>query len=454
MVSNIKTTFVCQTCGYGSSKWLGKCPECNAWNTFTEEIVKQEKKKSSARAQASVKKPIALNNVKSSDELIRLSSGILELDRVLGGGVVRGEIALIAGEPGIGKSTLLLQMADSLAKSNKVLYISGEESAGQIKLRADRLNLKNTGFNILNETDILTIRETVEQDKPEVLIIDSVQTMSHPEMSGTAGSAGQVRETTAVLIALAKEMEIPVFLIGHITKEGSIAGPKVLEHMVDCVLYFEGERNGSFRILRTIKNRFGSTDEIGVFEMRDTGLAEINNPADYFLEGSDKNTVGTALSVILEGSRCLVIEVQALSVFSPMIMPRRVAAGIDLNKLSLLAAVLEKVGGINLRNQEIYLKLAGGIRVTEPAIDLGCAMAMVSSFRNKAIPTGTILIGEVGLNGNIRSVSRLGQRIREARKLGFTKAVIPVTDISDSDREGMTFLNASHISEAIEKLFS
>jgi len=272
-------------------------------------------------------------------------------------------------------------------------------------------------------------------------------------MSSSAGSAGQIRESTAILINLAKENGIPVFLIGHITKEGSIAGPKVLEHMVDCVLYFEGERHGAFRILRTVKNRFGSTEEIGVFEMRDTGLVEINNPSDYFLEAGDKNTIGTSLSVIMEGSRCLIIEVQALSVFSPMVMPRRVAAGIDLNKLSLLAAVMEKSGGLNMRNQEIYVKLAGGIKVTEPAVDLACAMAIAGSFKNKPIPADTIMIGEVGLNGNIRPVSRIGQRIREAKKLGFTRVIVPQTQLTKQDREGITIMEVNSINEAINKIF-
>ncbi len=453
MVTKTKTRFACQTCGYTSSKWLGKCPECSAWNSFVEEIVREESRKKSSSTDIRIKKPVALSAIGGSDKVIRLSSGISELDRVLGGGAVHGEVVLIAGEPGIGKSTLLLQMADSMASKNKVLYVSGEESCGQIKLRADRLGVKSQHLPLLNETDIIRIKETVELEKPEILIIDSVQTMTHPEMSSSAGSAGQIRESTAILINLAKENGIPVFLIGHITKEGSIAGPKVLEHMVDCVLYFEGERHGAFRILRTVKNRFGSTEEIGVFEMRDTGLVEINNPSDYFLEAGDKNTIGTSLSVIMEGSRCLIIEVQALSVFSPMVMPRRVAAGIDLNKLSLLAAVMEKSGGLNMRNQEIYVKLAGGIKVTEPAVDLACAMAIAGSFKNKPIPADTIMIGEVGLNGNIRPVSRIGQRIREAKKLGFTRVIVPQTQLTKQDREGITIMEVNSINEAINKIF-
>jgi DNA repair protein RadA/Sms len=419
-----------------------------------EEIIPEQKKSwGTGNRTGNDGRPKRLSEIDASGGIIRNSSGLSELDRVLGGGVVQGEVVLIAGEPGIGKSTLLLQVADSLSEKRKVLYVSGEESYGQIKMRAERLCVRNMSMPLLNETDILTVKEAVEREKPDILIIDSIQTMAHPGMSGAAGSAGQIRETTAILIELAKTSGIPVFLIGHITKEGNIAGPKVLEHMVDCVLYFEGERHGTFRLLRTIKNRFGSTDEIGVFEMRDTGLTEIKDAANYFIGNGKDGAIGTCLTVVAEGTRCLIMEIQALSVFSPMVMPRRVASGVDLNKLSLLAAVLEKSGGLNMRNQEIYVKLAGGFRVTEPAVDLACAMAITGSFKNKPIPSDTVIIGEVGLNGNIRPVNRMVQRLKEARKLGFTKAVIPPIPLKGTENEGMEILYTENISDAIKKLF-
>ena len=417
-----KTQYICQSCGYVSSKWLGRCPDCQEWNSFAEE------KKVSA---TSKKRNTILPSVTKISDVVyenlgdRVTSDIGEFDRVLGGGIVHGELVLIGGDPGIGKSTLLLQTADKLSASNKVIYFSAEESVQQIKMRALRLNLKNMNFLVVAETNVLNIQQIILQEKPDVVVIDSIQTVYDPELTGSAGSVGQIRSSASIFMDIAKKYNIAVFLVGHITKDGAIAGPKVLEHMVDCVLYFEGEKNNLFRILRTMKNRFGSTNEIGVFEMRETGLVEIPNPSAYFIDDTEDNPVGTARSIIIEGKRALLFETQALTVFSPMAMPRRVAAGIDYNKLSLLIAVLDKIAGLNMRNQEVFAKLSGGLKVDDPGIDLAVTMAIVSSFKNKIITQNAVFLGEVGLNGDIRPVSYFEQRLNEATRLGIDKIVMP-----------------------------
>jgi DNA repair protein RadA/Sms len=452
VAGRVKTVFICQACSYESAKWLGRCPECGGWNTFLEERADpQPSKQGPSRPVApAAARPVLVSDLKPGADGGRTSTGMAELDRVLGGGIVRGELVLIGGDPGIGKSTLVLQMADFLSAGNGVLYVSGEESPDQIALRAERLDLRHRRFHLFNETNILSVLDAVDSLAPGVLIVDSIQTVWHPEMQGAAGSVGQIREITAQLMTLAKARGIAVFIIGHITKEGAIAGPKVLEHMVDCVLYFEGERHGAFRLLRAVKNRFGATNEIGVFEMREKGLAEVKDASGYFLAERQKNSVGTALSVVMEGTRPLMVEVQALSAFSAMAMPRRVAAGLDYNRLSLIAAVLDKLGGLSLRNQEVYVKITGGLKVDEPAVDLAVAVAVAGSFRNRPVEKDIIFLGEVGLNGFIRPVSHLAARVREAEKLGFTEIMVPEagSDLPASVRpSGLT--RVRHVNDAI-----
>lgn len=430
MAKGKKSVFFCQNCGHEESKWLGQCPACGEWNTFVEERVSSGITKGSTVTSRTVResvreaKVIPLNDVTADDD-VRIRTGIRELDRVLGGGIVPGSLVLVGGDPGIGKSTLLLQVCQRLADQKKVLYISGEESQAQIKLRANRMGAFASGLYLLCETNLETIRGVIEKEKPELVIIDSIQTMYSEEVSSAPGSVSQVRESTNIFMQLAKGLCIPIFIVGHVTKEGTVAGPRVLEHMVDTVLYFEGDRHASYRILRAVKNRFGSTNEIGVFEMRQTGLEEVENPSEYMLSGRPENASGSVVACSMEGTRPILIEIQALVCHSNFGMPRRTAAGTDYNRVNLLMAVLEKRLGMALGNSDAYVNIAGGIRMNEPAIDLGIVMALVSSYRNRPIDEKTIVFGEVGLSGEVRAVNMPEQRVAEAKKLGFETCILP-----------------------------
>lgn len=434
MAKSRTTAFFCKECGYESAKWSGQCPSCKAWNTFVEEPVVKEKNvkgivniNAKYHETAGVKKaaPVRLSSVTAADT-DRIKTDICELDRVLGGGIVEGSLVLVGGDPGIGKSTLLLQMCYNLAKNgNSVLYISGEESLGQIKLRAQRVGEASDNLMVLCETSLDTIENVLENVKPQIVVIDSIQTMYREEVGAAPGSVSQVRETTAVLMQLAKGLNISIFIVGHVTKEGVVAGPRMLEHMVDTVLYFEGDKNAAYRILRSVKNRFGSTNEIGVFEMRQEGLAEVANPSEYMLTGRPEEASGSVVVCLLEGTRPILVEIQALVCDSNFGMPRRTAAGADYNRVNLLMAVLEKRAGIHLSGSDAYVNIAGGMRVNEPAMDLGIVMALVSSFRNRPMMENTIVFGEVGLAGEVRAVSQPQIRINEAVKLGFGNCILP-----------------------------
>ncbi len=419
-MGKIISKFICNECAYESIKWLGKCPGCGSWNTLTEEIVE---KKTGGNNKKHIE-AISLTSI-SSHDIKRTSSGMVELDRVLGGGIVPGSIVLLGGDPGIGKSTLLLQVANHIGvDGTKVIYLSGEESLKQIRLRSLRLNINNENIYLLNEQEIDLLEEYIKEINPELIIIDSIQTVYSHGISSIPGSVAQLRECTARITEIAKKMEKAFFLIGHVTKEGTIAGPRVLEHMVDVVIYFEGENNYCFRLLRGIKNRFGSTNEIGLLEMRSEGLVEVLDPSELLL-GSSENSIGTAVTSSFEGSRPLLIEVQSLVSSSGPGYPRRMASGIDQNRLSLIIAVLEKLRGYNLSAYDIYLRVTGGLFIKDPAADLGIAAAIISSFKEYRLPSETIFIGEVGLSGQVRSVSYIEARIKEAVKLGYKRAVVP-----------------------------
>ena len=443
-----KTMFFCQECGYESSKWQGQCPGCKAWNTFVEEpaqIVKGIRTQNSGREL----KPVALKEV-SLTEQTRVSTGMKELDRVLGGGIVRGSLLLVGGDPGVGKSTILLQVCRNLsAAHHKVLYISGEESLQQIRMRAGRIGEFTDDLLLLCETNLEDIRTTIERCKPEMVVIDSIQTMFSGEVTSAPGSVSQVREATSVLLQIAKGLDITIFIVGHVTKEGNVAGPRVLEHMVDTVLYFEGDRHASYRILRGVKNRFGSTNEIGVFEMRSDGLVEVENPSEYMLSGKPQGASGSVVACSMEGTRPVLLEIQALVCHSNFGIPRRTAAGTDFNRVNLLMAVLEKRLGMNLSTCDAYVNIAGGIRMTEPAIDLGIILAIISSFRDKAIADDVLAFGEVGLSGEVRAVSMAEQRVLEARKLGFHQVILPrVCMPSVSQITGIQLLPVATVAEA------
>ena len=443
-----KIMFFCQECGYESTKWQGQCPGCKAWNTFVEEpaqIVKGLRTQNSGREL----KPVALKEV-SLTEQSRVSTGMKELDRVLGGGIVRGSLLLVGGDPGIGKSTILLQVCRNLsAEHHKVLYISGEESLQQIRMRAGRIGEFTDDLLLLCETNLEDIRTTIERCKPEMVVIDSIQTMFSGEVTSAPGSVSQVREATSVLLQIAKGLDITIFIVGHVTKEGNVAGPRVLEHMVDTVLYFEGDRHASYRILRGVKNRFGSTNEIGVFEMRSDGLVEVENPSEYMLSGKPQGASGSVVACSMEGTRPVLLEIQALVCHSNFGIPRRTAAGTDFNRVNLLMAVLEKRLGMNLSTCDAYVNIAGGIRMTEPAIDLGIVLAIISSFRDKAIADDVLAFGEVGLSGEVRAVSMAEQRVLEARKLGFHQVILPsVCMPSVSQITGIQLLPVATVAEA------
>jgi len=421
-MAKTNTVFFCNECGYESAKWLGKCPACNAWNTFVEEkVVKQGNNKTVVKKTVT---PVSLKSIEKI-KISRVSSGFDELDRVLGGGFVNGSLTLLGGEPGIGKSTLILQICENFKTDGKVLYVSGEESAEQIKIRADRLGINSENIMFLGETDINAIEQTIEDMDPKLVIIDSIQTMYSDDITSAPGSVSQVREITSRIMKMCKMKGITTVIIGHVTKDGTIAGPRVLEHMVDAVLYIEGERYFSYRIVRGVKNRFGSTNEIGMFEMRNEGMVEITNPSSVLLTDREDNPAGSVIVASLEGTRPILVELQALTSTTVFGMPRRTANGIDYNRVTLLIAVLEKIGGINLGNQDVYMNIVGGIKINEPALDLGVILSAASSFKNISIPKDVAVIGEVGLTGEIRSVNMIEKRLKEVEKMGLKKCIIP-----------------------------
>ena len=425
MAKGKKTVFFCQNCGHEETKWLGQCPMCKEWNTFVEEKVIASSVSANVKTDRDIEKKIVALSQVNTDEQKRFQTGRKELDRVLGGGIVPGSLVLVGGDPGIGKSTLLLQVCQKLAKERQVLYISGEESLVQIKLRANRMGNFSDNMKLFCETNLGTIRDVIEKKQPEFVVIDSIQTMYSEEVASAPGSVSQVRESTNVFMQLAKGLGITIFIVGHVTKEGTVAGPRVLEHMVDTVLYFEGDRHASYRILRGVKNRFGSTNEIGVFEMRQNGLVEVENPSEYMLSGKPENASGSVVACSIEGTRPLLIEIQALVCDTNFGMPRRTATGTDYNRVNLLMAVLEKRIGLHLANCDAYVNIAGGIRMNEPAIDLGIVMAIVSSYKNRPVDERMIVFGEVGLSGEVRAVNMPEQRVAEAKKLGFETCVVP-----------------------------
>lgn len=427
-MTKIKSIFVCQECGYETTGWMGKCPACSQWNTFVEQLQEGSGKNSSFESMKTDSKPIRLNEVQLENEE-RYSTGINEMDRVLGGGVVWGSLILVGGDPGIGKSTLLLQVCEHIDKDPVILYVSGEESIKQIKLRGDRLGIKNPKLFMVSEINIGIIEKLIEREKPGLVIIDSIQTMMNNELTSAPGSVSQVREVTGKLMRIAKNQGVSIVIVGHVTKEGAIAGPRVLEHMVDTVLYFEGDRHLSYRVLRAVKNRFGSTNEIGIFEMHDTGLVEIQNPSQMMLAGRHGNVPGSVVVSSVEGSRPLLIEIQALVCTTNFGMPRRMATGLDYNRITLLMAVLEKRVGMQLSNFDAYVNVVGGLKLDEPACDLGVVLAIASSFRNASIHPETVLIGEVGLTGEVRAVGQIDKRIMEAMRIGFTTCVIPAGNL-------------------------
>ncbi len=446
-----KTIFVCSSCGYESSKWLGKCPACNEWNTFYEE--KDVTKSGTKDKKKEASQVVQLNQVEKKEKS-RIKTGIEELDRVLGGGFVNGSLTLLGGEPGIGKSTLILQICDNIKIDGKILYVSGEESAEQIKIRADRLKVKKDNIMFLSETDIDNIENQIEKIEPEFVIIDSIQTMYSDEITSSAGSVSQVREITSRIMKMCKQKGITTIIIGHVTKDGNIAGPRVLEHMVDTVLYIEGERYFSYRILRGVKNRFGSTNEIGMFEMADEGLIEIKDPSSILISDKENmDSAGTIVTVSIEGTRPLLVELQALVTQSFFGMPRRNAIGIDYNRLTLLAAVLEKVSRVSLGNQDIYLNVVGGLKINEPALDLGICLSIVSSYKNIPIDKKVVAIGEVGLTGEIRNINMIDKRIKEAEKLGYNKILIPESNKKLlKNNFGLDIIGVKNILDAIDYL--
>lgn len=445
-----KTVFFCKECGFESAKWLGQCPGCKEWDTFTEEPVIKKSTKTSA---ALVKRePERISDIKAETEY-RTLSGIEELDRVLGGGIVHGSLVLVGGDPGIGKSTLLLQMCKEItAKALKVLYISGEESLGQIKMRAERLGVFEGELMLLCETNLGFIEDAIHKYKPEIVVIDSIQTMSKDEVNSAPGSVSQVREATATLMQIAKGSGISIFIIGHVTKEGVVAGPRVLEHMVDTVLYFEGDNYAAYRVLRAVKNRFGSTNEIGVFEMQGSGLAEVKNPSEFMLKGRPEGEPGSVVAASIEGTRPILIELQALVCRTNFNMPRRTAAGTDYNRVNLLMAVLEKRAGIQLSDCDAYVNVAGGMRITEPALDLAVVTAILSSYKNIALDNKTALFGEVGLTGEIRAVNMAEQRVAEASKMGFEVCILPQANKERIKTQAIKLIGVKNIQEVMGML--
>ena len=447
-----KTVFICRECGYKNAKWLGKCPDCGAWNSFDEEIVRAEKKSFGAASGNRAEKLTELQ----LPVYIRATTGMGELDRVLGGGLVNSSVVLLSGEPGIGKSTLLLQISSELSKNRRVLYVSGEESKGQIKLRAERLEVKDEELYLLTETDIDAVIAEFDRLKPDVIIIDSIQTLSSSSLSSVPGSITQVREGAMRLIDYAKNTNAAIFLVGHVNKEGGISGPKILEHMVDAVLYFEGERTNSYRIIRAIKNRFGSTNEIGVFEMGDKGLREIPNPSEVVMAERPKGTSGSCAGCVIQGTRPIISEIQALVTKSAYATGKRTADGFDYNRMCLLIAVLEKRMGLKFYENDVYLNVAGGIDLNEPSADLSIAMALISGITDRVIPDNIIAFGELGLLGEVRAVSHIDYRVKEAIRLGFTKIILPKKNLTSSIKSapGVTICGVENIYEVLPHMLA
>ena len=456
MSSKIKSVWICSECGYESLKWNGQCPACGEWNTFSEEIKDTSKQTTMSYQKSGVyEKPILLNQIKNDDES-RYKTGLNELDRVLGGGIVKGSLILLGGDPGIGKSTMLLQVCQKLGEDLNVLYVSGEESKRQLKLRAARLNVNSENLYIMTETDIESILEEIRQNSPDLVVIDSIQTMNHRELTSSTGSVTQVKECTNLLMRLAKELEIPIIIVGHVNKDGGIAGPKVLEHIVDAVLYFEGDKQMSYRILRGIKNRYGPTNEIGVFSMNRTGLVEVENPSLMFLAGRPKGVPGTCVACIMEGSRPIFAEVQGLAATSGFGNPRRMATGFDYNRMALILAVLEKRAGYFFSNLDAYINVIGGIKLDEPASDLAVALALISSLKGNAIFDNAIAFGEIGLAGEIRAVAYAEERVLEAHRLGFERCVLPYYNLKSinlsSFESKINLIGVRTIKEAFDAL--
>lgn len=454
-MAKIKTSYICSECGFESPKWYGKCPSCGEWNTLNEELNSQQTKNSLSNSFSTVNQVLALDDICGENDE-RIPTKIEEFDRVLGGGIVKGSLVLLSGDPGIGKSTILLQICQNLgSKGQKILYVSGEESANQIKLRAVRIGVMTNNLFILSQTDLATIVECIKAEKPDIVIIDSIQTMVYEQVNSSAGSITQVRECTNVFMHTAKGLGIPIFIVGHVNKDGAIAGPKVLEHIVDTVLYFEGEKNYSYRILRGVKNRFGSTNEIGVFEMTADGLKEVLNPSLMMISGRPKNTSGTCVACVMEGTRPILAEVQGLVCATEFGTPRRMSTGFDYNRMSMLLAVLEKRAGYFFNNMDAYVNVVGGLKLDEPAADLTVALALVSSLKDKAVDDKTIAFGEVGLAGEIRAVNNCEQRIAEAKRLGFERCIIPFHNyksITNSLKSTFDIIPVRNIREAFSAL--
>jgi len=454
MAKGKTSVYFCQNCGYESTKWMGQCPGCKEWNTFVEEVVDKSTTTTKVKKALEDIKPMPLSAISTANEE-RISTSMKELDRVLGGGIVKGSLVLVGGDPGIGKSTLLLQVCRHLSDKNlEVLYVSGEESLQQIKIRAERIGRFTDTLELLCETNLEIIKEVITRKKPKVVIIDSIQTMFSETVASAPGSVSQVREATAVFMQIAKGMGISIFIVGHVTKEGVVAGPRVLEHMVDTVLYFEGDRHESYRILRGVKNRFGSTNEIGVFEMRSVGLVEVENPSEFMLSGKPIGASGSVVACSMEGTRPILLEIQALICHTNFGNPRRTATGTDYNRVNLLMAVLEKRLGMRLSECDAYVNIAGGIRMNEPAIDLGIVLAIISSKLDKAIDEKTICFGEVGLSGEVRGVSMAEQRVLEAKKLGFKRCILPKVckDGFLNSIEGIELVGVTNVKEALDAI--
>lgn len=454
MANKIKSVYICSECGYESPKWYGKCPSCGEWNTMNEEIKQTSSSVVSKARQSHYISPVQIKDISTTDE-IRYKTGLSELDRVLGGGIVKGSLVLLGGDPGIGKSTILLQICEYLGRENKILYVSGEESQRQLKLRASRLNVNNDNLYILTQTDVELISETIRQDKPDLVMIDSIQTMSLNELQSSPGSITQVRECTNYIMRVAKSLDIPVIIVGHVNKEGSIAGPKVLEHVVDAVLHFEGDKQMSYRILRAVKNRYGSTNEIGVFQMTDTGLIEVENPSQMLLSGRPKNVSGTCVACAMEGTRPILAEIQGLATTTGYGNPRRMSTGFDYNRMSLILAVLEKRAGYYFSNCDTYVNVVGGLRLDETAVDIAVAMSLISSLKDVVIPDDSIAIGEIGLAGEIRAVNHISQRVTEAIRLGFRRIVIPHHNLKDiKTKSDVEIVGVKNVRQAFEALIN
>lgn len=451
MASKSKSVFVCSGCGFESPKWYGKCPGCGEWNTMSEEIREPARSAPKTAGHHSMSRPISINEIDTEDEQ-RYQTGLSELDRVLGGGIVRGSLILISGDPGIGKSTILLQICEYLGRQLRILYVSGEESSRQIKLRARRLGVSSKNLLILTETDIQLVVEQIQELQPDLVMIDSIQTMNHPELNSSPGSVTQVRECTNYVMRTAKSLDIPIMVVGHVNKDGAIAGPKVLEHIVDAVLYFEGDRQMSYRILRAVKNRYGSTNEIGVFDMGEKGLSQVDNPSMALLSGRPKNVSGTCVTCVMEGTRPILAEVQGLATTTGFGNPRRTATGFDYNRMSLLLAVLEKKAGYYFSNLDAYVNIVGGLRLDEPAADLAVAMALISSLKDAQIGDNVLVFGEIGLTGELRSVSHVNARIAEAAHLGFETCILPQASLKQVNLEhgGIRLIGVRNIREAFE----